>query len=93
MKNYSLNQKNKTIIIDMDNVTDNEMRLIQTYVAAGYILKEKKRGLTYKNMLAGLKDKPEALEELKKKIAAKENYMIIKKFYLQEIGKKSVKKK
>ena len=42
MANYRVNPKNKTVILDMDNITDNEMRLVQTYVAAGYILKEKK---------------------------------------------------
>lgn len=30
MANYRVNPKNKTVILDMDNITDNEMRLVQT---------------------------------------------------------------
>ena len=79
MANYRVNPKNKTVILDMDNITDNEMRLVQTYVAAGYILKEKKSGVTYADMKKGLKGNAEALKELDSKIKAKENYMLIKK--------------
>ena len=84
MANYRVNPKNKTVILDMDNITDNEMRLVQTYVAAGYILKEKKRGVTYADMKKGLKGKAEALKELDSKIKAKEKYMLIKKWYAEK---------
>lgn len=87
MANYKVNTKNKTIIIDIDKVTDNEMRLIQTYVAVGYILKEKKKGVTYEDMRKELKKKNNeaALEELNKMIKNKENYMTIKKWYKEKI--------
>lgn len=87
MANYRVNTKNKTVILDMDNITDNEMRLVQTYVAAGYILKEKKSGVTYADMKKGLKGNAEALKELDNKIKAKENYMLIKKWYAEQIKK------
>lgn len=87
MANYRVNPKNKTVILDMDNITDNEMRLVQTYVAAGYILKEKKSGVTYADMKKGLKGNAEALKELDNKIKAKENYMLIKKWYSEQIKK------
>ena len=87
MANYRVNPKNKTVILDMDNITDNEMRLVQTYVAAGYILKEKKSGVTYADMKKGLKGNAEALKELDNKIKAKENYMLIKKWYVEQIKK------
>ena len=87
MANYRVNPKNKTVILDMDNITDNEMRLVQTYVAAGYILKEKKSGVTYADMKKGLKGNAEALKELDSKIKAKENYMLIKKRYDEQIKK------
>ena len=87
MANYKVNTKSKTVTIDMDNVTDNEMRLIQTYVAAGYLLKEKKTGITYEDMKKGLKGNADALKELDNKIKAKENYMIIKKWYKEKIKK------
>ena len=87
MANYRVNPKNKTVILDMDNITDNEMRLVQTYVAAGYILKEKKSGVTYADMKKGLKGNAEALKELDSKIEAKENYMLIKKWYAEQIKK------
>lgn len=85
MANYKVNTKNKTIIIDIDKVTDNEMRLIKTYVAVGYILKEKKKGVTYEDMRKGLKNNAAALEELNKMIKDKENYMTIKKWYKEKI--------
>ena len=87
MANYRVNPKNKTVILDMDNITDNEMRLVQTYVAAGYILKEKKSGVTYADMKKGLKGNAEALKELDSKIKAKEKYMLIKKWYAEQIKK------
>lgn len=87
MANYRVNQKTKTIILDMDNITDNEMRLVQTYVSAGYLLKEKKAGLTYNDMRKNLKNKPDALKELESKISAKENYMTIKSWYNKVIAK------
>ena len=87
MANYRVNPKNKTVILDMDNITDNEMRLVQTYVAAGYILKEKKSGVTYADMKKGLKGNAEALKELDSNIKAKENYMLIKKWYAEKIKK------
>lgn len=87
MANYRVNPKNKTVILDMDNITDNEMRLVQTYVAAGYILKEKKSGVTYADMKKGLKGNAEVLKELDNKIKAKENYMLIKKWYSEQIKK------
>ena len=87
MANYRVNPKNKNVILDMDNITHNEMRLVQTYVAAGYILKEKKSGVTYADMKKGLKGNAEALKELESKIKAKENYMPIKKWYAEQIKK------
>ena len=87
MTHYKVNTENKTIIVDMANVTDNEMRILQTYVAAGYLLKEKKSGLTFDDMRKGLKGNAEALKELDSKIKAKENYMIIKKWYREKIKK------
>lgn len=87
MANYKVNTKSKIVTIDMDNVTDNEMRLIQQYVAAGYLLKEKKAGITYEDMKKGLKGNADALKELDNKIKAKENYMIIKKWYREKIKK------
>ena len=81
MANYRVNTKNKTVILDMNNITDNEMKIVQTYVAAGYLLKEKKAGVTYNDMRKKLKNNPEALKELEKKIDEKENYMKIKKWY------------
>jgi hypothetical protein len=81
MANYRVNQTNKTVIIDMNKVTDNEMKLIQTYASAGYLLKEKKKGLTYKDMENGLKNNPEQLEVLRSLKAANKNYMEIMKWY------------
>ena len=87
MANYRVNIKNKTVILDMDNITDKEMDIVKTYAAAGYLLKEKRIGITYADMRKGLKNNTEALNELNNKIKAKENYMIIKKWYKQQINK------
>ena len=35
MANYRVNIKNKTVILDMDNITDKEMDIVKTYAAAG----------------------------------------------------------
>ena len=85
MGNYKIDTANKVIVADMKKLTDSEMHLISMYIAAGYIIKEKKDGLTYADMLKQLKG--EDKEELQAKIAAKENYMKIKKWFKTKIEK------
>ena len=87
MANYKVNQKSKTVILDMDNITDNEMRIAEAYISKGYLLKEKKKGLTYEDMKKGLKGKENLLKELEKKITDKEKYMNIKSWYNKQIKK------
>ena len=50
-----------------------------------YIIKEKKKGLTYADMLKKVKGNKELSEELQKKINAKENYMKIKKWFTDNV--------
>lgn len=81
MTNYKVNAERKTVTVDMAKLTATEMEIVKVYVAAGYIIKEKKSGVKYDDMKKALKNNAEALKELDKKIKAKENYMIIKKWY------------
>ena len=81
MTNYKVNAERKTVTVDMAKLTATEMEIVKVYVAAVYIIKEKKSGVKYDDMKKALKNNAEALKELDKKIKAKENYMIIKKWY------------
>ena len=91
MANYKVNPTTKTITVEVGSLTENEMKIVQFHLAAGYILKEKKKGTTYEEMRKALKDHEEALAELEKKIKAQENYMHIKKWYELELMKIGLK--
>lgn len=78
----------KSVIVDVNKATENDLKMVQILVASGYELKQKatKKGnsgdkTTKDDMLKALKDDKENLEILKKKLADKENFMKIKKWY------------
>ena len=78
----------KSVIVDVNKATDNDLKMVQILVASGYELKQKttkksKGGdkTTKEDMLKALKDDKENLEILKKKLDEKENLMKIKKWY------------
>lgn len=85
--NYKVDTANKVIVADMDQLTESELHLISMYIAGGYIIKEKKKGLTYADMFKKLKGDDAATKELQKKIEAKENYMQIKKWFTEKTSK------
>lgn len=81
MGNYKIDVKNKIILADTEKLTDKELHIISMYIAAGYVIKEKKTGLSYDDMRKKVKADKELSEELEKKIKAKENYMQVKKWF------------
>ena len=85
MGNYKIDTANKIIVADMEKLTEKELHLISMYIAAGYVIKEKKQGLTYADMRKKLKGNEKLQDELQKKIDAKENYMQIKKWFKANI--------
>ncbi len=81
MGNYKIDTENKVIVAEMEKLTKAELHIISMYIAAGYVIKEKRQGLTYADMLKKLKGNSKLQDELQKKIDAKENYMQIKKWF------------
>ena len=81
MSNYRVSTKTKTVAADLNNLTKDEKQMITMYLSAGYKLVKQRKGLTFDDMREALKDNAAALKELNDKIAAKENYMKIKKWY------------
>ncbi len=85
--NYKIDTANKVIVAEMDKLTESELHLISMYIAGGYVIKEKKKGLTYADMFKKLKGNNAATKELQDKINAKENYMQIKKWFKAKTNK------
>jgi hypothetical protein len=85
---YTVNETKKTVTYTIGSITDKEFKQILQYKEVGYDIiikqKPKKSGITYDDMKKKAKGKPFE-KELIKKIEAKENYMKIRKWYLEQI--------
>ena len=84
---YTVNEAKKTVSFVVGTLTDKERAEVADYQAFGYNIvlkqKEKREGLTFDDMKKQAKGKPFE-KELSKKIAAKENYMKVKKWFLEQ---------
>lgn len=94
-KNGNTKGEINCIIADVDKLTREEEKAIQIYLKAGYKMfpkehkKETGKGLTKEKMKEMLKDNPEGLKELNKKLEQKENFMKITKWFRKEFVKES----
>lgn len=83
-KNFKLSKDGKSVIVDFKNITDAEREIVQMYVNAGKLIKEKGKGgnrLTKADIEKALKDDEKNLAIYKKMVANKENFMNIKKWF------------
>ena len=100
-KNGNIIRKEKCIIVDFVNLTQNEREAVEMYVKMGHTIYPKKakakvgKGLTAEKMKAELeaKGKADLLAELNAKIDNKENFMQITSWYKDKMGLKKDKKK
>lgn len=86
MANYSKSDTKKQIVIK-GKLTEAEREVISFYRMDGYEIKAKssgRKGLSYDDMKKDLKGKETLLKELETKIKAKENYMKVKKWFLEQ---------
>lgn len=98
-KDGNVKGKEKCIIVDFVNLTQNEREAVEMYVKMGYTIYPKKakaktgKGLTKEKMLEELKTRgnAEAVAELEEKIKNKENFMKITSWYKETIGEKKKK--
>lgn len=84
---YKVDEAKKTVTFTIGTLTDRERTEVNDYKDFGYNIvvkqKEKKKGLTFDDMKKAAKGK--AFEkELKQKIDNKENYMQIRKWFLEQ---------
>jgi hypothetical protein len=84
---YSVSEAKKTVTYTVGTLTEKERAEVAEYKEGGYEIvikqKEKKKGLTFDDMKKKAKGK--AFEkELLEKIENKENYMQIRKWFLEQ---------
>lgn len=92
--------KERCVIVDFVNLTQNEREAVEMYVKMGVTVypkklkKERGKGLTKDKMIEALEKSgnEEALAELKKKLEAKENFMKITSWYKKDVLKETKKK-
>lgn len=87
---YTVNEPKKTVTYIIDSLTDKEFKQVLQYKEVGYDIvikqKPKRNGTTFEEMKKKAKGKPFE-KELLEKIESKENYMKIRKWYLEQIKK------
>ena len=89
--NYKVDESRKEVSYTIGSLTDKQKTEVSEYKEMGYNIivkqKERKSGLTYAKMREQAKGKSYA-QELEAKIEAKENYMLVRKWFLEQASKK-----